>query len=145
MAARNLDGADRDYLRGVVEEFGLQLALKGLIVLHAETGSHVSYVSEMPKASRLARHQASVQDWSTNTWHEKVGYDLFTRILIRYLVGSNSLDDLCQIMSEEVDKGVLDVRIDGKDITDAEQRRVVIRNLTESALGSMAQHALLEA
>jgi len=145
MAARNLDGADRDFLRGVVEEFGLRLALKGLISLHTEAGSHVSHVSEMPKASRLARHQASVHGWATNTWHEKIGYDLFTRILIGYLDGSNSLDDLCQIMSEQVDKGALAVQIDGEDIADAEQRRLVIRQLTENALDSIAQNALLVA
>lgn len=145
MAARNLDGADRDLLRGVVEEFGIRLALKGLITLRTEAGSHVSHVSKMPKASRLVRHQVSIHDWATNTWHEKVGHDLFTRILIGYLDGSNSLDDLCQIMSEQVDKGVLTVQIDGKDIADAKQRRLVIKSLTETALGSMAQHALLVA
>ena len=65
--------------------------------------------------------------------------------LIRYLDGSNSLDDLCQIMSEQVDKGVLAVQVDGKDIADAEQRRLVIRNLTRTALDSIAQNALLVA
>ena len=75
----------------------------------------------------------------------KLVYDLFTRILIGYLDGSNSLDDLCQIMSEQVDKGVLVVQVDGKDIADAKQRRLVIRNLTESALSSIAKHALLVA
>ena len=145
MAARNLDGADRDALRKVVEGFGLQLALKGLIALHAEAGSHVSHVSEMPEASRLARHQAPLHGWATNAWHEKIAHDLFTRVLIGYLDGSNSLDDLCQIMSEQVDKGVLGVQLDGKEIADAEQRRLVIRNLTENALDSIAQNALLVA
>ena len=145
MAAKNLDGADRDALRKVVEGFGLQLALKGLIFLHAESGSHVSHVSEMPEASRLARHQAPVQGWATNAWHQKIDHDLFTRVLIKYLDGSNSLDDLCQIMAEQVDKGTLAVQLDGKDIADAEQRRLVIRNLTENALNSIAQNALLVA
>ena len=145
MAARNLDGADRDALRKLIEELGLRLALKGLISLHAEAGSHVSHVSEMPEASRLVRHQAALHGWATNTWHQKIGHDLFTRILIGYLDGSNSLDDLCQIMSEQVDKGVLAVQVDGKDIADAEQRRLVIRNLTRAALDSIAQNALLVA
>jgi methyltransferase-like protein len=113
--------------------------------LHAEAGSHVSHVSEMPEASRLVRHQAALHGWATNTWHQKIGYDLFSRILIGYLDGSNSLDDLCQIMSEQVDKGVLAVQVDGKDIADAEQRRLVIRKLTENALDSIAQNALLVA
>ena len=62
-----------------------------------------------------------------------------------YLDGSSSLDDLCQIMAEQVDGGVLTVQLDGKDIADAEQRRLVIRNLTENALNSIAQNALLVA
>ena len=145
MAARNLDGADRDALRKLIEELGLRLALKGLITLHAEVGSHVSHVSEMPEASRLVRHQAALHGWATNTWHQKIGHDHFTRILIRYLDGSNSLDDLCQIMSEQVDKGALTVQIDGKDIADTEQRGIVIRNLTENALNNIARAALLVA
>jgi methyltransferase-like protein len=145
MAARNLDGADRDALRKLIEELGLRLALKGLITLHAEAGSHVSHVSEMPEASRLVRHQAALHGWATNTWHQKIGHNLFSRILIGYLDGSNSLDDLCQIMSEQVDKGVLAVQVDGKDIADAEQRRLAIRNLTRNALDSIAQNALLVA
>lgn len=145
MAARNLDGVDRDALRKLVEDLGLRLALKGLISLHAESGSHVSHVSEMPEASRLARHQAPLQGWATNAWHEKINHDAFTRVLIRYLDGSNSLDDLCQIMAEQVDSGALTVQLDGKDFADAEQRRVVIRQLTENALNSIADNALLVA
>ncbi len=145
MAARNLDGADRDALRKVVEGFGLKLALKGLISLHAEAGSHVLHVSETPEASRLARYQVSAQGWATNARHEKINHDHFTRVLIEYLDGTRSLDDLCQIMYEQVDKGALGVQLDGKDITDAEQRRLVIRQLTENALNSIAQNALLVA
>jgi len=145
MAARNLDDADHDVLRGVIEGLGLRLVLKGWITLHAEAGSHVSHVSEMPEASRLVRHQAALHGWATNALHERIGHDLFTRVLIGYLDGSNSLDNLCQIMSEQVDKGVLAVQVDGKDIADAEQRRLIIRNLTENALGSIAQKALLVA
>jgi len=145
MAARNLDGADRDALRKIVEEFGMKLALKGLISLHAEAGSHVSHVSEMPEASRLVRHQVSAQDWATNARHEKITFDHFTRVLIEYLDGTHSFDDLCQIMYEQVGKGVLGVQLDGKDITDAEQRRLVIGQLAENALNSIAQNALLVA
>ena len=145
MAARNLDGADREALRKLIEKLGLQLALKGLISLYAESGSHVTHVSEMPEASRLARHQAPLHGWATNAWHEKINHDHFTRVLIGYLDGSNSLDDLCQIMVEQVDGGVLTVQVDGKDIADAEQRRLVIRQLTENALDSIARNALLVA
>jgi len=145
MAARNLDDADHDVLRGVIEGLGLRLVLKGWITLHAEAGSHVSHVSEMPEASRLVRHQAALHGWATNTWHDKITLDDFTRILMGNLDGSNSLDVLCQIMSEQVDKGVLAVQVDGKDIADAEQRRLVIRKLTENALDSIAQNALLAA
>ena len=145
MAARNLDGADRDVLRRVIEEQGLRLVLKGFISLYAEAGSHISHVSEMPEASRLARHQAALQDWATNALHRKISLDLFARILIGYLDGSNSLDDLCQLMSEQVDRDVLSVRVDGKAIADAEQRRLFIRNSTKNALDGIAQNALLVA
>ena len=83
--------------------------------------------------------------WATNTWHMKIGHDLFSRILIGYLDGSNSLDDLCQIMSEQVDKGALNVQVGGKDIADAEQRRLVIINVTKNSLDSIAPNALLVA
>jgi methyltransferase-like protein len=145
MAARNLDGADRDALRQILEQLGLRLVLKGLISLHAEAGSHISHVSEMPEASRLARHQAGLHGWATNAWHEKISHDLFTRVLMAFLDGSNSLDDLSQRMAEQVDKGVLAVQADGKDIADMEQRAIVIRQLTENALNSIAEKALLVA
>ncbi len=145
MAARNLDDADSAALKAIVEQFGLQLALKGFINLHAEAGSHISHVSEMPEASKLARHQATLYGWATNARHEKVNHDLFTRTLMEFLDGSNSLDDLSQIMAEQVDKGVLGVQVDSKDIADTEQRGIVIRQLTENALNSIAEKALLVA
>ncbi len=145
MAVKNLDGADRETLRAVIEEFGLQLALKGLILLNADAGNFISHVSQMPEASRLARFQAPIYGWATNARHEKVGHDLFTRILIGHVDGSKSLDDLSDIMAEQIDKGALAVQVDGKDIADAEQRRIVARQLSENALASLALNALLVA
>ena len=145
MVAKNFAGADREALRGLLEQIGLQLVLKGVISLYAEEGNYVSDISEMPEASRLARYQASVQDWATNAWHEKINHDQFTRLLIEHLDGTRSINDLCQIMLERVDKGALGVQLDGKDIADTEQRRLVIRQLTENALNSFARAVLLVA
>ena len=145
MAVKNLDSADREALRAIIEEFGLQLALKGLISLNADAGNYISHVSQMPEASRLARYQAPLYGWATNARHEKVGHDLFTRILIGHVDGSNSLDDLSDIMAEQIDKGALAVQADGNDIADAEQRRIATRQLTENALASLSLNALLVA
>jgi methyltransferase-like protein len=57
--------------------------------------------------------------------------------------GSKSLDELSEIMAEQIDKGVITVQADGKDMTDGEQRRSIIRQFTENALSSLAQNALL--
>ncbi len=145
MAARNLDGADTAALKAIVEQFGLQLALKGSIILHAEAGSHISHVSEMPEASKLVRHQAPLHGWATNARHQKVDHDLFTRVLVGYLDGSKNIDELTTIMTDKVNTGAIAVQIDGKDIPDIEQRGVVIRQLTENALASLADNALLVA
>ena len=145
-AVKHLDGADRDALRATLEEIGLYLALKGLITLNAEAGghvSHLSHVSETPEVYRLARHQAPTQDWVTNVLHQRINLDSFTRILITYLDGNNTLDILIQNMIEQVDKGTLTVQLDGKDIADPDQLRRVIRQLTEIALNEFAETALL--
>ena len=145
MVAENIDGAGATALRKILEELGLRLALRGVISLRAEAGNYVADISEMPEASRLARHQATGQEWTTNAWHEKINHDHFTRVLIKYLDGNNSVDHLCQIMSEQVDTGTLGVQLGGKDIADADQRRLVIKQLTDNALDRFAQKALLVA
>jgi len=145
MVAKNFTGADREALHGLLEQIGLQLVLKGFISLYAEVGNYVSDIPEMPEASRLARYQASVQGWATNARHEKINYDQFTRLLIDYLDGTHSFDDLCQIMFEQVGKRALGIQLDGEDIADIEQCRLVIRQLTDNALNRFAWTALLVA
>ncbi|MDA0229050.1 MAG: methyltransferase regulatory domain-containing protein [Proteobacteria bacterium] len=142
---KNFAGTDREALRGLLEQIGLQLVLKGFISLNTEEGDYVSDISETPAASRLARYQTSQQGWATNARHEKINLDHFTRTLIEYLDGTRSLDDLCQIMVEQVGKGALGVQLDGKEIADTEQRRLVIRQLTETALNNFSRTALLVA
>ena len=145
MVAKNFTGADREALHGLLEQIGLQLVLKGFISLYAEVGNYVSDIPEMPEASRLARYQASVQGWATNARHEKINHDQFTRLLIDYLDGTHSFDDLCQIMFEQVGKRALGIQLDGEDIADIEQCRLVIRQLTDNALNRFARTALLVA
>jgi methyltransferase-like protein/SAM-dependent methyltransferase len=143
MAARNIDGADPAALKATIEQLGLQLALRGFIVLHADPGNHMTHVSEMPEVSKLARHQAPLYGWATNARHETINHDLFARALVGHVDGSKNLDQLSEIMVEQVDKGVIAVQADGKDMADDEQRSSVIRQLTENALASLAQNALL--
>jgi methyltransferase-like protein len=145
MVAEKIDGADALALRKLLEDLGLRLALRGVISLRAEAGNYVADISETPEASRLARHQASRQEWTTNAWHEKINHDHFTRALIQMLDGRNSLDEICNILSEQVDKGILGVQLGGKAIADANQRRLVIKQLTENALDRFSQKALLVA
>ena len=143
MVVRNLDGADPAALKATIEQFGLQLALKGFIILQADPGSYITHVSGTPEASKLARHQAPLYGWAINARHERINHDPFTRALVGHVDGSKSLDELSEIMAEQIDKGVITVQADGKDMTDGEQRRSIIRQFTENALSSLAQNALL--
>ena len=64
-------------------------------------------VSDRPKASELARYQATNQAWVTNQRHEYIECDDFGLQLIQLLDGAKNKKDLCAELEKVVKSGLL--------------------------------------
>ena len=106
--------------------------------ISSQAPAYVTSVSEKPKASELARYQATYTDWVTNQLANKVSIDLFGRVLIQYVNGENDLKAIVESLKKHVLKGELVVNNNNQKITDEKQIEEELRKLTEQALKKMA-------
>lgn len=116
-----------------------------LMRFHTFLPQFVTKVSEKPLASATARHQALNQQPVTNLYHQGVTMDQFPRDLLGYLDGRHNLQDLLDVAVESVDKGLLEVSVDGKPVKDPHSLREHLPPLLDSHLKLFARTALLVA
>ena len=128
----------------ILEQF-LRLVLADAVGIYSDGGKYLSQVSEKPTASLLARMQAKKNDWITNQRSEKNNIDLFNRILLQYLDGSNDFNAIFEKMAKHVENDELTLSIDGKKISDTKQIRELIADVTKENILNLARNALLVA
>jgi methyltransferase-like protein/cyclopropane fatty-acyl-phospholipid synthase-like methyltransferase len=116
----------------------------GVIVLHASPPNCTRGVSEFPRVSALARHQATAGLLVTNQHRRVVRLDdPFVRFLVRHLDGTRSHSDLVRLLDAEVTAGRLDVSTDGQPIREPQRIPAVLQALVAHHLRQMAEYALL--
>ncbi len=81
----------------------LRLFLSGGMNLSSFSKKIAKKISTKPKVSRLAIRQAQTSNWITNEKSDKVPADLFSCFVIRYLDGSNNIDDLTAKIRKHVE------------------------------------------
>jgi methyltransferase-like protein/SAM-dependent methyltransferase len=116
----------------------------GVIVLHASPPNCTRTVSEFPRVSDLARHQAAAGLLVTNQHRRVVRLDdPFVRFLVQHLDGTRSHADLVRLLDAEVTAGRLDVTADGQPIREPHRIPAVLQALLAHHLRQMAEYALL--
>jgi len=121
----------------------LVLVFSGNIDLSSAKPSYVDKISEKPEVSELARYQATYTDWVTNEVANKVTVDLFGRALLQHLNGENSFDDIVANMKKHVVSKELNIKEDGKVVTDEKVIEEKLRELINISLQKMLSSGLL--
>jgi len=121
-----------------------RIALARGVELSLDPGAFTTEVSERPRATTLARHQARQSDLVTNARHERVGLDVVARAVLPQLDGRRDRAGIEALVLAQLKDGRLSALRDGAPITDEEQLRAMAAEATAAALAALARLALLE-
>lgn len=132
-----------DVLRTEMCSTLLRLVLADTVHLHACPGHYTVELSEKPKVSDLARHQASQGVWVTSQVHTRSNLDLFARTILPYLDGEHSVDSLLDKMMTHFDKKELNLHKEGQVITDQEELKTLLKETIAHFLKNIAVQGLL--
>jgi len=118
-------------------------AFTAVVELHVWAPDFTTSVSEKPVASKLARYQATLGHRVTNAFHQSVTLSDFDRQLMQFLTGDHDQQGLVNEMTEMVGRGVLNMQIDAKPVTDKMMIRKAMTPTLEQQLPKLARAGLL--
>ncbi len=105
----------------------------------------VTKISDRPKVSEIARHQARTRDSVTNQLHERIAIDVFSRHLIELLDGSREKEAILDELEKLVKANTLVVQKDGKNLKEGSALRDALREAMNESLSKMEKAAVLVA
>lgn len=123
--------------------FMLECFAANVLELRARSDRFTCRVSQRPEAFAVARRQAEGGELATNLRHERVPLGQFDRRALRLLDGRHDRESLCDELIEPVIKGELDMRQDGRPVTDPEVIREALGEALDQVLPRLAEQALL--
>lgn len=137
--------ANKDAVRKVILDQFMRLVLADAVGISSYPGNFTTEISTKPKASELARYQAKRHPWITNQKAEKANIDVFNRMLIQHLDGSNDFDAILDKMVNHVESDELSMQINGKKLSDKKEIREALRSVTKRNIENLAPKAVLVA
>lgn len=115
----------------------------GLLEITSSPDGFVTYISERPLASRLARIAAHAGNRITSRRHELIDIDDATRNLLPYLDGRHDRKALLQELIEAVDRGDVSILVGGLPATRGEKVVHLLEMALNQSLQKLATNALL--
>ncbi len=134
-----------DPVRDVLVQYGLELALRGCVALHADSPAFVTKAGERPVVLPFARLQASMPGCTcvTNALHASVPVNGVACIIMAALDGTVTRDELADRMTERVLKGELTVTKDNVILKDRQAVHAEILRNVDDVLKGLAENAIL--
>jgi hypothetical protein len=129
--------------RRALAELLLRSFVKNLIVLHMHPPRVVSFVSDQPAATVLARLQAASNQPATTQLHDTAHLDNTHCQILAMLDGTRDPSQLCSFLVEQTLKGELKLQKDDDTIADSVEVRRLIENEIVPCLERLAKNALL--
>ncbi len=144
-AASKKYGLDEDEVRKAAEGSGLPLVMSGLLGIHSGDALHAVNVSKKPKAFEVARYQASLPGTTklTNAAGDTIQTDVFNNHIIRYLDGKNDLKAIEGKLVAHAMSRDIEVRKDGKLISDEGRLREILSPVIGARLEVYAGSGIL--
>jgi methyltransferase-like protein len=117
----------------------------GLLRLHLRRPPSATTVPPRPRASTLARWQASHKEFASNLWHEPIDVQALWKQLIPLLDGRSDLEGLSEGLLGAVQRGTLVLReANGAVLTDLATARRVLMQALPMALEALLRDGFLE-
>ena len=115
------DEAHKRYLKNInvtkiQEEIGtffLQLIFTGVVAVRSEKAANVFEISSKPEVFNYALQQALIYDMVPNLYHDMVKLTDSQRLIVQYVNGNNSVDDIAVKLENHVHKGELSIHKEG--------------------------------
>jgi len=117
---------------------------KGFVHIRMEPSPFKNSISEKPVSWGYARWQAREGDLVTTLQHRKCRLAELDAVLLRAMDGSRDREALVDESQAAIDRGEVQVRWEGPEVTNPDQLRGVIRAATLQHLQHLARLALVE-
>jgi methyltransferase-like protein len=119
------------------------LYLTNLVGLHAHVPAFALAASERPRASPMVRVQARAGATISNRRHKQVQMPIFDRAVLSFLDGTRDRAALVEALTKSVLAGELELRCDGRVLTDPGEVGAALAGELEESLTRMARALLL--
>ncbi len=133
--------ADHDRVRQQIDRDldPCRLLFANAIRIHTLPASHTTEIGERPAVSRLVRHEARRGARVTNQRHEAIELGSADRVVVQYLDGSSTIDEVGARLLRHVEQGDLELVLDGEPAAPALEPltaycRTLLPRLAENAL-----------
>lgn len=145
--AARVTGAPAEKLRAALVENGLQLVLRGFLMLHYSSLDYAEKISTRPVAYKLARLQASKPRCThvTNMLCQSVPIKGIAEKVIPLLDGTRTMDDIRELLVQEALGGKIAVREGNTVLKDKPQISAKLEEAVSGIMNQLLQMALLSA
>ncbi len=116
---------------------------KGFISLHCMPSPFTNSVGSHPRAWPYARWQADKGDLVNTMLHRKCRLPPMDRALLLAMDGTRDREALVELAEDLIERGEIEARWEGEEVTDAEHRRAVIRAACLGHIQHLARLALV--
>ena len=106
-AVSALSDMDAQTIKKEWGKIALDFISKGILSITIDKPSQVITFSEKPKAFSIARMQGQTSDLVTNLRHEEIKLSINHLLVLQYLTGENTQEQIVKFIKERVQKGEL--------------------------------------
>jgi methyltransferase-like protein/SAM-dependent methyltransferase len=136
-------GTDSSEMSARLGDALLSCFAKEVVGLHTYEPGFTTEVSNSPRASALARHQATLGPRVVNLRHQVVGLLDLDRLVLSHLDGQHDHAALVAALQDAVATGVFTMQLQGQPISDPREAGPILARLLEESLKRLAVGALL--
>jgi methyltransferase-like protein len=122
----------------------INLISSGVITLTANNGDDIASMTNKPEVFKVARHQGKSSDIVTNLRHGTVRLEDDHRLIIQYVTGENTIDQIVGFAKEHVKKNELTISVDDKAVdASVDKYDEQLKSYVLNVLGILQANALL--
>jgi methyltransferase-like protein len=145
-ACKTLEDVPKETVRAEFDGMVLRLIFSGIISITADIPGYTKKIADKPEVFKVARLQALNMDMVPNMRYETVRLSDDQRVVLQYVNGENTRDEITEVVKGHIDKGEMTINADGKPLmpgTDDFEK--LLPQYIDAQLAIFAGNALLEA
>ena len=143
VAAERLAGTSQDEIKRVFMASMGQVVLSGILNIAPEPARYALEISEKPEVYPVARQFILTKDSVPNILHEPVFLPKDVRVIMKYLDGQHTIDEIATSLLPYFESGELTFSENNVVITDREKLKNIIPKYLDERLQLLLKNALL--